>query len=64
MEADRAGWRSDITGPDQFKTLCVKALQRLQRMPHLDLWGKLANAGKNGGHLVTQSQAEKLTRTD
>lgn len=34
VKADRVG-RSGITGPDQFKTLCVNALRRLQRMPHL-----------------------------
>ena len=34
VKADRAG-RSGITGPDQFKTLCVNALRRSQRMPHL-----------------------------
>lgn len=34
VKHDRIG-RSGITGPDQFKTLCTRALRRLQRMPHL-----------------------------
>lgn len=34
VKSDRVG-RSGITGPDQFTTLCVNALRRLQRMPHL-----------------------------
>ena len=34
VKSDRVG-RSGITGPNQFRSLCVKALRRLQRMPHL-----------------------------
>lgn len=34
VKHDRIG-RSQITGPDQFKALCVKALRRLQRFPHI-----------------------------
>ena len=34
VKSDRVG-RSGITGPDQFTTLCVNALRRLQRTPHL-----------------------------
>lgn len=34
VKHDRIG-RSQITGPDQFKALCVKALRRLQRLPYI-----------------------------
>ena len=34
IQHDRVG-RAGVTGPDQFKALAVKALRRLQRMPHI-----------------------------
>lgn len=34
VKHDRVG-RSGVSGPDQFKALAVKALRRLQRMPHI-----------------------------
>lgn len=34
IKHDRVG-RTSVTGPDQFKALAVKALRRLQRMPHI-----------------------------
>ncbi len=34
IKHDRVG-RTSVSGPDQFKALAVKALRRLQRMPHI-----------------------------
>ena len=34
IKHDRVG-RTSVAGPDQFKALAVKALRRLQRMPHV-----------------------------
>lgn len=34
VKHDRVG-RAQVTGPDQFKSLAVRALRRLQRMPHI-----------------------------
>lgn len=34
VKHDRVG-RSQITGPDQFQAVCVKALRRLQRLPRI-----------------------------
>jgi transposase len=34
VKHDRVG-RAGVTGPDQFRALCVAALRRLQRMPHI-----------------------------
>ena len=34
VKHDRVG-RTSVSGPDQFKALAVKALRRLQRMPHI-----------------------------
>lgn len=34
VKHDRVG-RRGVTGPDQFRALCVAALRRLQRMPHI-----------------------------
>ncbi len=34
VKHDRVG-RAGITGPDQFRAVCVAALRRLQRMPHI-----------------------------
>lgn len=34
IKHDRVG-RAQITGPDQFKTLAVAGLRRLQRLPHI-----------------------------